>query len=102
MVCTVQMVTIPGADGCDLLVDGGGDAARLIHKGREFEEIPAKGNSLPDPAGTNIAGTSYHAVAERHHPSGGDLVFSGGVGWPWRLQGDHYRCVQVKRNGCQG
>jgi len=30
--CTEQMMTVPGADGCDLLVDDGGDATLLIHK----------------------------------------------------------------------
>merc|ERR1712098_511044 len=34
--CTEQMMTVPGEDGCDLLVDDGGDATLLIHKGKEF------------------------------------------------------------------
>merc|ERR1712230_274518 len=46
--CTEQMMTVPGADGCDLLVDDGGDATLLIHKGKEFEEKFAKDGSLPD------------------------------------------------------
>merc|ERR1712013_895225 len=53
--CTEQMMTVPGADGCDLLVDDGGDATLLIHKGREFEEKYAKDGSLPDPASTDNA-----------------------------------------------
>merc|ERR1712217_167079 len=32
--CTEQMMTVPGKDGCDLLVDDGGDATLLIHKGK--------------------------------------------------------------------
>ena len=31
--CTEQMSTVPGSDGCDELVDGGGDATLLIHRG---------------------------------------------------------------------
>jgi adenosylhomocysteinase len=50
--CTEQMLTIPGKDGCDQLVDDGGDATLLIHKGKEFEEKFAKDGTLPDPAST--------------------------------------------------
>merc|ERR1712199_8406 len=53
--CTEQMMTVPGADGCDLLVDDGGDATLLIHKGKEFEEKYAKDGSLPDPNSTDNA-----------------------------------------------
>merc|ERR1712223_112018 len=53
--CTEQMMTVPGADGCDQLVDDGGDATLLIHKGKEFEEKFAKDKSLPDPASTDNA-----------------------------------------------
>merc|ERR1711964_330509 len=51
--CTEQMMTVPGEDGCDQLVDDGGDATLLIHKGKEFEEKYAKDGSLPDPASTD-------------------------------------------------
>merc|ERR1711979_80146 len=51
--CTEQMLTVPGCDGCDQLVDDGGDATLLIHKGREFEETFAKDGSLPDPSSTD-------------------------------------------------
>merc|ERR1712087_1014958 len=53
--CTEQMMTVPGADGCDQLVDDGGDATLLIHKGKEFEEKYAKDGSLPDPNSTDNA-----------------------------------------------
>merc|ERR1712125_28514 len=53
--CTEQMMTVPGADGCDQLVDDGGDATLLIHKGKEFEEKFAKDGSLPDPTTTDNA-----------------------------------------------
>jgi adenosylhomocysteinase len=43
---------VPGADGCDQLVDDGGDATLLIHKGKELEEKFAKDGSLPDPNST--------------------------------------------------
>jgi len=51
--CTEQMMTVPGADGCDQLVDDGGDATLLIHKGRELELKFEKDGSLPDPDSTD-------------------------------------------------
>merc|ERR1712164_214023 len=53
--CTEQMLTWPGADGPDQIVDDGGDATMLIHKGTEFETQYAKDKSLPDPASTTNA-----------------------------------------------
>merc|ERR1712012_629955 len=53
--CTEQMMTVPGGDGCDQLVDDGGDATLLMHKGKEFEDKYAKDGSLPDPASTDNA-----------------------------------------------
>merc|ERR1711970_882264 len=53
--CTEQMMTVPGEDGCDLLVDDGGDATLLIHKGKELEEKFAKDGTLPDPQSTDNA-----------------------------------------------
>jgi adenosylhomocysteinase len=48
--CTEQMLTWQGADGPDLIVDDGGDATMLIHKGTEWEAQYAKDKTLPDPA----------------------------------------------------
>merc|ERR1712036_142648 len=53
--CTEQMLTWPGKDGPDLIVDDGGDATLLIHKGKEFEEKYAKDKSMPDPNSTTNA-----------------------------------------------
>eukprot|EP00927_Polykrikos_kofoidii_P031576 TRINITY_DN27131_c2_g1_i1.p1 TRINITY_DN27131_c2_g1~~TRINITY_DN27131_c2_g1_i1.p1 ORF type:complete len:497 (+),score=94.30 TRINITY_DN27131_c2_g1_i1:63-1493(+) len=50
--CQEQMLTVPGADGCDQLVDDGGDATVMIHKGKEFEDAFAKSGTLPDPSST--------------------------------------------------
>ena len=49
------MLTWPGKDGPDLIVDDGGDATMLIHEGRKAEEKYAKDGSLPDPASTTNA-----------------------------------------------
>merc|ERR1711967_186348 len=47
------MGTWEGYAGPDLIVDDGGDATLLIHKGKEFEEKFAKDGSLPDPESTD-------------------------------------------------
>merc|ERR1712070_488594 len=52
---TEQMLTWPGRDGPDLIVDDGGDATMLIHEGRKAEEKYEKDGSLPDPASTTNA-----------------------------------------------
>lgn len=43
------MLTWPGCDGPDLLVDDGGDATLLIHEGVKFERLFAKTGELPEP-----------------------------------------------------
>merc|ERR1719409_1082937 len=54
--CTEQMMTWGnGIDGCDQLVDDGGDATLLIHKGKEYEAAYAKDGTLPDPESTTNA-----------------------------------------------
>jgi adenosylhomocysteinase len=42
---TDQMMTWPGGDGPNMILDDGGDATMLIHKGVEFE----KAGKVPDP-----------------------------------------------------
>ena len=44
--CTDQALTWPGEDGPTAILDDGGDATLLIHKGLEFE----KAGSVPDPS----------------------------------------------------
>ena len=49
------MMTVPDADGCEMLLDDGGDATLLVHKGKEFDEMYAKDGSLADSARTGNA-----------------------------------------------
>ena len=58
--CTEQMLTWPGADGCDLIVDDGGDATLLIHEGVKAEAAFAKDGTVPDPASTD--NPEFHIV----------------------------------------
>ena len=55
----------------DQLVDDGGDATLMVHKGKELEEKFAKDGSLPDPASTTNA--EFKCVFQRFeglHPGG--------------------------------
>ncbi|HQR79093.1 MAG TPA: adenosylhomocysteinase [Actinomycetota bacterium] len=53
--CTRQALAWPGADGPNMILDDGGDATLLIHKGVEFE----KAGEVPEPAGD---GSEYDEV----------------------------------------
>ncbi len=44
--CTEQALSWPGQDGPNMILDDGGDATLLVHKGAEFERAGA----VPDPA----------------------------------------------------
>ena len=46
--CTLQALTFNGNEGPDLIVDDGGDATMLIHKGYELEEHFAKLGTAPE------------------------------------------------------
>jgi adenosylhomocysteinase len=43
--CTEQALTWPGGDGPNMILDDGGDATLLVHKGTEYE----KAGAVPDP-----------------------------------------------------
>jgi adenosylhomocysteinase len=53
--CTLKMLTWPGHDGPDVLVDDGGDATLLIHEGVKAEQEFEKLGTLPDPSTTDNA-----------------------------------------------
>ncbi|MDA2810231.1 adenosylhomocysteinase [Nocardiopsis sp. RSe5-2] len=44
--CTEQALTWPGGEGPNMILDDGGDATMLVHKGAEFE----KAGAVPDPS----------------------------------------------------
>ncbi|MEZ5218020.1 MAG: adenosylhomocysteinase, partial [Ilumatobacteraceae bacterium] len=49
--CTDQMMTWPSGDGPNMILDDGGDATLLLHKGVEFE----KAGEVPDPTSASNA-----------------------------------------------
>ena len=46
--CTLQAMTWPNGSGPQLIVDDGGDATLLIHRGRDFEQHFNEHGSLPE------------------------------------------------------
>ncbi len=53
--CTEHALTWPGEDGCNMILDDGGDATLLVHQGVEYETAGA----VPDPS---TAGSEELAV----------------------------------------
>lgn len=56
--CTLNAITWPvdeKGDGCDLIVDDGGDMTLLIHEGVKAEKKFAEDGTLPDPNSTDNA-----------------------------------------------
>ncbi len=51
--CTNQALRFPGGDGPTLIVDDGGDATLLVHRGYKFEEEYARTGKLPMPSTEN-------------------------------------------------
>ncbi len=49
--CTEQALLWPDGEGPNMILDDGGDATLLVHKGAEFE----KDGAVPDPAGADSA-----------------------------------------------
>jgi len=46
--CTLQALTWPDGEGCDMIVDDGGDATLLIHEGVKAEKAFKENGTLPD------------------------------------------------------
>merc|ERR1712072_281582 len=56
--CTLNAITWPvddKGDGCDMIVDDGGDMTLLIHEGVKAEKAYEKDGTLPDPSSTTNA-----------------------------------------------
>jgi adenosylhomocysteinase len=57
--CTLNALTWPEDDGkgqgCDIIVDDGGDMTLLIHEGKKAEDAFLKDGTLPDPSSTTNA-----------------------------------------------
>ena len=54
--CTEQMLDWPDGQGPNMILDDGGDATLLVHKGKEFEAAGA----VPDPAERRLRRVPHH------------------------------------------
>ncbi|NUP89371.1 MAG: adenosylhomocysteinase [Candidatus Sumerlaeia bacterium] len=52
--CTKQAMTWPDGNGPSLIVDDGGDATLLIHRGVDYEKRYAKTKQIPEPLKTDV------------------------------------------------
>merc|ERR1712125_148817 len=78
--CTEQMMTVPGADGCDLLVDDGADP-----QGQGIRGQICQGWVAARPCEHGQCRVQVHpAVAEGFDPCGQDQVHADGQGVPRR------------------
>jgi hypothetical protein len=95
--CTDQMLTWPDGSGPDLLVDDGGDATLLIHKGVEYktaDKVPAfDEDKEPDGVGRH----PRPAPEDAHR--GSRQVGAHREGHPRRLRGDHHGRAPALRDG---
>jgi len=64
--CTWMAMQFPGGLGPNMIVDDGGDATLLIHRGCEFEDVYAKTGKLPEISNANreisIVDTLLHNI----------------------------------------
>ncbi|HOF40254.1 MAG TPA: adenosylhomocysteinase, partial [Candidatus Hydrogenedentes bacterium] len=65
--CTEQALTWPDGKGPNLVVDDGGDATLLIHRGYEFEEAFAQTGKLPEISRQNKEITIVDQLLHRIH-----------------------------------
>ena len=86
--CTMRALTFPDGDGPDLIVDDGGDATLLIHKGFECENDP----SLLDVTPSNAEEKALMDVIRATYKENPTLAL-GGEEMEGRLGGDDNRCA---------
>ncbi len=93
--CTEQVLRWPGGEGPNLILDDGGDATLLVHKGVEFE----KAGAVPDPSTADseeyavVLGVLTRSLAEDADPVDPDRQRHQG-----RLRGDHHRRPPPRRD----
>jgi adenosylhomocysteinase len=97
--CTEQALTWPDHDGPTMLLDDGGDATLLVHKGVEFE----KAGEVPDPAGadTEEFAIVLSLLAERLATDAGKWasLASGIVGVSEETTTGVHRLYEMERQG---
>ncbi len=87
--CTEQALN--GFDGGpNMILDDGGDATMLVHKGREFEQAGA----VPDPSTADSEEfTIFLELLTRSLTRGSGALHQDRRRYPWRDGGDDHRCA---------
>ncbi len=97
--CTEQALTWPGYDGPTAILDDGGDATLLVHRGVEFE----KAGAVPDPASADSEEFAIvlALLAERlaSHPHKWTTMSAGIVGVTEETTTGVHRLYEMSRRG---
>ena len=94
--CTEQVLSWPDGAGPNMILDDGGDATLLVHKGAEYEAagaVPSAGRGGP----RGVAGRP--GPAARLAGGGAGQVDRGRRRHPRRHRGDHHRRAPAVRDG---
>ena len=87
--CTERMLTWPDGEGPNMILDDGGDATMLVHKGTEFEKagvVPDAGRERPRTSSASSSTLLRASVAADDREVDEDRR-----GHPRRHRGDHHR-----------
>ena len=97
--CTEQALLWPGDGGPNMILDDGGDATLLVHKGVEFE----KAGTVPDPVNGRIRGVRGRPLRSHPQPVRGpramDLVANGIKGVTEETTTGVHRLVDMAKKG---
>ena len=97
--CTEQALTWPDGDGPNMILDDGGDATLLVHKGAEFE----KAGAVPDPDSADSEEFQVFLEPAPAHARGGPAeVDPHRRERPGRDRGDHDRRAPPLRDAGGG
>jgi S-adenosyl-L-homocysteine hydrolase len=94
--CTDQALTWPGELGPNMILDDGGDATMLVHKGLEYEAagaVPSPSQDEPEDV------TALFGVLRRSLASKPGTVDAHGQGHQGRHRGDHHGRAPAIRDG---
>jgi len=100
--CTDQAMRFPGGQGPTMVVDDGGDATLLIHRGYEFEEAFKKTGKLPDISKANKEIAIVDALLHQIHaetPNRWHEVVASWVGVSEETTTGVHRLYQMMKEG---
>merc|ERR1712178_597390 len=101
--CTLQALTWPDGEGCDMIVDDGGDATLLIHEGLKAEKAFKETGALPDLEGKEgeflIVLTVIKQLLEKGTTDKWTNLVSGFIGVSEETTTGVHRLIQMANNG---